>query len=153
EFGGQAGHRGADGGEQVGVQGPAAQFGDIGGGAHGVVQDGSAARHDVDVDAGEFERDDDVGEEDGGVHAVAAHRLQGDLGDHVRVEAGLQHAGALAQLPVFGQGAACLAHEPDGNGGRAFTAVGPDQWRVCGGAVQRVCGRQEGGGRRGAHAL
>src|SRR5699024_1994160 len=153
EFGGQAGHRRADRGEEVGIQGAAAQFGDIGGGAHGVVQYGATPGDYVDVDAGEFERDDDVGEEDGGVHAVATHRLQSDLGDHVRIEAGVQHAGALAQAPVFGQRAAGLAHKPDGNGGWAFTAVGADQWRVCGDAVQRVCGRQEGGGRRGAHAL
>src|SRR5699024_9539940 len=59
EFGGQAGHGRADRVEEVGIPGAAAQFGDIGGGAHGVVEYGATPVDYVDVDAGEFERDDD----------------------------------------------------------------------------------------------
>ena len=99
------------------------EAGDVVGGADRGVHDGADAGLDAHADAGEAQRHHDVGEEDGGVDAVAAHRLEGDLGGEGRVEAGVEHgrAGALAQGPVLGQGAARLSHEPDG---RARLAVG-----------------------------
>ena len=68
--------------------------------------------HDVEVDARRAQRHDDVGEQDGGVDAVAADRLQGDLGDQLGVEAGLHHRVLGPQRPVLGQRTAGLPHEP-----------------------------------------
>ena len=51
---------------------------------NGSATTGPTPGDDVEVDADGRQRDDDVGEEDRGVDAVAAHRLQGDLGDEVR---------------------------------------------------------------------
>src|SRR5690606_37465364 len=74
--------------------------------------DRADAGFDVEVDADGLERDHDVAEEDRGVDVVPAHRLQGDLDDHVRPGAGFQHGHAFAELPVLRQGASGLAHEP-----------------------------------------
>ena len=70
---------------------------EVGGGAERLRDDRSGARHDVEVDADRLERHDDVGEEDRRVDAVAAHRLQRDLGDEVGRGAGVEHLVALAQ--------------------------------------------------------
>ena len=56
----------------------------------------------------------DVGEQDRGIEAEAADRLQRDLGGELRREAEIEEpAGALAQRAIFGQIAPGLAHEPD----------------------------------------
>ena len=83
--------------------GRAAQRGDVGAGAHRVGDHRPHVGHDVQVDAGAAQRDDDVGEQDRRVHPVAAHRLQRDLADQFGVEAGLHHGVPGAQHPVFGQ--------------------------------------------------
>ena len=88
------------------------------GAADRVGDDRPGAGHDVEVDADRLERHHDVGEEDGRVDAVAAHRLQGDLDDQVGAEARLQHRDALADRAVLRQRAAGLAHEPHGRGRR-----------------------------------
>ncbi len=88
------------------------QRGDVVGGADGV-RDARPSRDDVEVDR-RLERDDDVGEEDGGVDLVPPHRLHRDLADQFGVEARFEHADAGPDLPVLGQGAAGLAHEPHG---------------------------------------
>ena len=49
---------------------------DVGRGADRVGDDGSDVGHDVQVDARRAQRHHDVGEQDRGVDAVAAHRLQ-----------------------------------------------------------------------------
>ena len=90
---------------------------DVGAGAHRLVHDRPAAGDDFDADAGGLEGHDDVGEEDGGVDVVATDGLEGDFGQQLRHEAGVEHGDAFAGLFVFGQGAACLAHEPDGGPG------------------------------------
>ncbi len=87
---------------------------DVGGRADGVGEDGAAAGLDLDVDAGQQQRHDDVAEEHRGIHPVPAHRLQRDLGGERRVEARVEHAGAHAKVAVFGKGAPGLSHEPDG---------------------------------------
>ena len=69
---------------------------EVGRGADRLGHDGTDAGHDVEVDADGLERHDDVAEEDGGVDAVAAHRLQRDLGDEVGAHARLEHRDALA---------------------------------------------------------
>ena len=101
-----------------GVQGAFGQFGQgahILEGAHGAVEDRTLTGHDVHVDARELHGDDDVGEEDTGVDLVATDGLHGDFRGQLGGEAGFQHGDALAYSAVFGQGAAGLAHEPDGS--------------------------------------
>ncbi len=94
-------HRVGDGRDGVAVQG--LHGGHVTGGADGVGDDRPDVRHDVQVDARRAQRDDDVGEQDGGVHAVPANRLQRDLGDQLRVEARLHHGVLCPQRPVLGQ--------------------------------------------------
>ena len=59
--------------------------------------------HDVDVDAGEPQGDDDVAVEDRRVDAVPADGLQGDLGGQLGDEAGLEDRGLAPHLAVFGE--------------------------------------------------
>jgi hypothetical protein len=61
------------------------------------------SRLDVQVDPDGLERYDDVAEQDRGVHAIAAYRLEGDLGDQVGGAARLQHRDVLAHPAVLGQ--------------------------------------------------
>ena len=74
-----------------------------------------------------LQRDHDVGKEDAGVHVVAADRLQGDLRGQFGLQAGFEHADALAHLAVFGQRPAGLAHEPHRAAARGTSPVGGDQ--------------------------
>ena len=60
------------------------------------------------------ERRRDVGEQDRGVDAEPAHRLESDLGAQRRVAGDLDERGVLADRPELRQRAAGLAHEPDG---------------------------------------
>ena len=103
--------------------------------AHRGRDDAARAGHDVDVDPDEPQRHDDVGEEDGGVDPVAAHRLQRDLGDEVRVEAGVEHRHAGARRAVLGERAAGLAHEPHRKAVRAGPGIGGHQCGPGGAAV------------------
>ena len=112
---------------------------DVGERAHRAGDDRADAGLDVEVDADGLERQHDVGEEDGRVDAVAAHRLQGDLDDQLGVHAGLEHADALAELEVLGQRAARLAHEPH----RACAGTGSPR-AACRNALSR---RSRTGGR------
>ena len=77
-----------------------------------------------------LERHDDVGEEDRRVDAVAADRLQRDLGDEVGVGAGVEHRGALAQRAVLRQRPAGLAHEPDRRVRHRLAAAGAHEGGV-----------------------
>ena len=86
--------------------------------------------HDVEVDADRLERHDDVGEEDRRVDAVAADRLQRDLGDEVGRRAGVEHRVALADLAVLGQRAAGLPHEPHRRVRDRLAAAGPQEGGV-----------------------
>ena len=89
-----------------------------------LAEDRAAARLDLDVDAHELERHDDVAEEDAGVDPVAAHRLQGDLTRHRRVQARVEHARADAQVAVLGQRTPCLPHEPHGRRVGPLSSIG-----------------------------
>ena len=107
------------------------QLGDLRGVAHGRGDDGADPGLDADPDSGQAQRHHDVGEEDGGVDAVAAHRLEGDLGGLLGAQADVEHGGALAaaQRPVLGQGAPGLAHEPHGRAVGALAVQGAQQRR------------------------
>ena len=70
----------------------------------------------------------DVGEDDGGVHREPPHGLQGRLGGHFRVEAeGDEIRRPGSQLPVFGQGPPGLAHEPDRRAVQGLAGQGAQQ--------------------------
>ena len=91
---------------------------------------------DVDAEADGGDGHDDVGVEDGGVDAVAPHRLEGDLGGQVGVADGVEDAAGAADGPVLGQRPSGLAHEPHRYAapGRArfarFATAGPQERRV-----------------------
>ncbi len=94
---------------------------------HRVLEHGTAAGDDAHVDAGQLDRDDDVAEEDRGIHAVPTDRLQGDLARELGREAGLEHVGADAQLAVFRQRTAGLPHEPHRSRLGAIPAICPEE--------------------------
>ena len=62
-----------------------AQPGQIGFTAEGLGHHGAASLFDLDAESDRVHRHHDVGEEDGGVDAVAPHRLEGQLGGQRRV--------------------------------------------------------------------
>ena len=68
----------------------------------------------VDVEPHAEHRRHDVGEHHGRVDAVPAHRLQRHLGAELGCVRDLPEGMLLANRAVLGQGAARLAHEPDG---------------------------------------
>ena len=92
-------HRLADRRERLGLDRP--QLQDVRGRAHRLVEHRAAPWDDPHRDPGEQHRHDDVAEEHRRVHAVATHRLEGDLGREGGVEAGVEHLGAHPARPVF----------------------------------------------------
>ncbi len=106
--------------------------------------DRADAGDDVEIDPDRLERNHDVAEEDGGVHPVPPHRLEGDLRDELGPHARLEHGDPLADGPVFRQGAAGLTHEPDRRPGHRLAAGGAHEVAVPGGARAR---REGGSGR------
>ena len=71
------------------------------------------ARDELHLDAHAEDGRHDVGEEDGGVDAVPAHRLQRHLRAELRRPRDLEEAVLLSQRAVLGQRAPRLPHEPD----------------------------------------
>ena len=109
----------------------------------GCSADRPGARGDVDAEADGVGGHDDVAVQHGGVDAVAAHRLQRDLGRELRLLDRVEDRALAAQRPVLGQAAPGLAHEPHrrvrGRSRRARrrgTASGP------GHRCRRRCGRR-----------
>ncbi|GAV95017.1 hypothetical protein ADENT20671_1794 [Actinomyces denticolens] len=134
ELGDDGAHGLLDGRQATGAgrglpQGVGGEFGDVGGRADRVVDDGPDPRFDAHPDPGQGEGDHDVGEEDRGVDAVAPHGLEGRLGGRGGIEAGPEHPRharaprpAPAQRAVLGQRAPGLAHEPHGGAAGARAA-------------------------------
>ena len=88
--------------EAVEVGGPPERLGD----------DRSGAGGDVDAEADGVGRDHDVAVEDGGVDAVAAHRLERDLRRQLGPLDGVEDAALAPDGAVLGQRPPGLAHEP-----------------------------------------
>ena len=103
---------------------------DVGERAHRRGDDRADAGLDVEVDPDRLERQHDVGEEDGRVDAVPAHRLQRDLDDQL----GFMHDSSIPTpsrtCEVLRQRAARLAHEPD-RGVRHRLAARPPSGTRC----------------------
>ena len=95
--------------------------------AHGIRDHRADSRPDLESHADRRERADDVGEQDRGVDAVAAHRLQGDLGSELRRMGDLQHPCLGAHGAVLRQRATRLTHEPHRDPLGRLAAVGSQQ--------------------------
>ncbi len=91
-----------------------AQAGDILAGAHRVREGGAVPLHELQLGAHRLQRQQDVGEEDGGVDAQDVDRLDGHLGGELGGLAEGEEVHLLADGAVFGEIAAGLAHQPDG---------------------------------------
>ena len=79
------------------------------------------ALDEVEGEAHGLERQQEVGEDDGGIERQAPDRLQRDLGRELGRPAQLEHRVALAQRAVFLHVSARLAHEPDRGGVNRLT--------------------------------
>ena len=73
------------------------------GAAEGPVHHRAPALFDLHAEAHGGGGHHDVAEEDGGVDAVAAHRLQGQLGGELGLADGVEDASLAARGPVLGQ--------------------------------------------------
>ena len=83
-----------------------------GAGAERLGGDGTRAGGDVDAETDGVNRHDDVGIEHGGVDAIAAHRLDRDLGGKVGLLDRLEDRARAPDLAVLRKAAPGLAHEP-----------------------------------------
>ena len=69
---------------------------------------------ELEADAHGFERQQDVGEDDGSVDLVAPHGLDRHLGGDLRRLAHFEEGVLRPDLAVFRQISSCLAHHPYG---------------------------------------
>ena len=89
---------------------------DVGLAAQRVLDRRTFAVDEVEADAHRLERQQQIGEQNRGVHLDAADRLQRDFGGEIGRAAEVEQRIALAQRAVLAHVAARLAHEPDGRG-------------------------------------
>src|ERR1035437_4800868 len=72
----------------------------------------------------------DVGEEDGGIGAVAGDRLPGQLGYQFGLGNGIEDAARAPLCPILGKRTTGLTHEPYGYVGDALAPTRPDERRA-----------------------
>ena len=75
-------------------------------------------------------RHHDVGEEDGGVHPVAADRLEGELGRQGGVADGVEDRPGPARRSILGERPSGLAHEPHRRARNRLAEAGAHEIRV-----------------------
>ncbi len=97
---------------------------EVSGAADGPLDDWTVVAAEVKADAHGLERQQNVGEHDGGVEVEAAKRLQGDLRRHVRPPAHLDEAQLLPDGAVLRQVPPGLPHEPHRRGVDALLGAG-----------------------------
>ena len=85
---------------------------EIGGRSKWPLGDRAGPGLDVDAEPDSVRWHDDVAVEDRGVDAVAAHRLQRDLGGELGLLDRIEDRAVAAYGPILGQAAPGLAHEP-----------------------------------------
>jgi hypothetical protein len=90
------------------------------------------ALRELEADAERLGHEQDVGEQDGGVHAELLDRLQRHLGGALRALAELEEAVTRAQGAVGRQVAPGLTHEPHGRVRRGLAARGAQKRCVFG---------------------
>lgn len=98
--------------------------------ADGVVDDGSIAPGEFEVQPERLEDEQDIGEEDGGVDAELFGGGDGDLGGEFGGLAELEEPDPRAQGSIFKHITTCLAHEPDGRDGRGLAPAGAEEGAV-----------------------
>ena len=103
---------------------------EVGGAAERLGHDRAPAWLDVHPEPDGVDRHHDVGEQDGGVHAIPAYRLEGQLGRELPVADGLQDRPCAPGRPVLGQGPARLAHEPHRGARDRLAEAGAHKIRV-----------------------
>ena len=128
-------HRVADVGG-VGTGFERSEAGEVGLAAERLGHHRAAARLHLDAETDGVQGHDDVREEDGGVHAVATHRLQRQLGGQGSVADGRQDGAFAPRRPVLGEGPSGLAHEPHGRAGHRLEQAGAHEVRA--GICRRV---------------
>ena len=94
----------------------------IGGGPDGLLQD--RAGIEVQPHAHTLQRSHDVAEEDGGVQGEPLHGLERDPRRDLRRLGGGEEVHLLPELPVLGEVAPRLAHDPDGRVSPPLAAAG-----------------------------
>ena len=99
---------------------------DLFGGAHGRMHDRSGVA-EFDGRAHGFGDDENIGEDDDGVHAEAAMRLQRDFGGEIGRLGDFEEAVLLADGAVFGQVASRLAHHPHRHARDGLVAAGTQE--------------------------
>ena len=88
--------------------------------AHGLLDAGALAGHEVEGDAEGGQGQQQIAEDDGGVHPQGLHGLERHLHRQLRGAAELEQAVLLAEGPVLRHVASRLAHEPDRHTVRRF---------------------------------
>ncbi len=100
---------------------------DVGERANGVVHHGAFAVNELKVEAHGGEREQKVGEDDGGVDAEALGGGDCDLGGDCWGAADFEQGVVTPDRHVFGHVAAGLAQKPDGGAVHGLTKTGTDE--------------------------
>jgi hypothetical protein len=116
----------------------------VGGGRDRVVDHRTVAGRELDAGAERLQDEQDVGEDDGGVHLEDADGRDRDLGGRLRALAELQEAELGADRPVLRHVAARLSHEPHGRERDGLATAGREERRRLHGAwtMRRAPGNQ-----------
>src|SRR6266404_4505234 len=99
---------------------------DIGFGANRIRQVGAGVT-ELEVQAHGFSGNQNVRENDDGIHAEPAEGLDGDFDGQLGGLANLKECVLCADFAVFGKIAASLAHHPHGNAGKNLSATGAEE--------------------------
>ena len=83
--------------------------------AHRIIDNGAFTCDKAELESHRLDREQQVGEDDGGVHVQDLDRLQGHGGRQVWPLAHFQHAVLGTDLAILFQVPAGLTHEPDGS--------------------------------------
>ena len=96
-------------------------------GAEGLVDDGALAIDEFKVETHGCEREEEVGEDDGGVDAEALGCGDGDFSGDLGGAADLEQGVMFADRHVLGHVTTGLAEEPDGGAVHGATEAGADE--------------------------
>ena len=109
-----------------------AELSHVFGGADGLLDDRAFSGGKMKGQAHDFEREQEVGEDDGGVDAEKFGGGDGDFGGEFGLLADFEQRMLLANGAILGHVASGLAHEPDGSVVDGLRLAGADEGRVRG---------------------